>query len=711
MKLLTFDESSFRIDGRPVYLNSGEFPYFRVPKADWKRRMELLKAAGGNALATYIPWSVHEPEEGKFVFDRGDGMTDLADFLECAREAGLYVIARPGPYVYSELTDHGLPHWLPERFPQILSQRRDGSHHGKGCVSYLHPDFLAKVHAWYAEVCPRIAKYTLKHGGPVAFVQLDNELAGIHVWFGDLDFNPGAMGFGQPDGRYPRFLREKYGTPAAANAAYGADRRAFADFSPADEPAAGPKKTRWDLDYAEFYDQTLTEFLGTLMRDAESAGIDCPFCHNAGTPAMNAMFRDAKRKFGRKFLLGSDHYYMLVQTMPQNSPTPQFLAYCFMSAELLRVMGNPPCVLENQYGSVAEWPPTMPEDIRVQLMCQLASGVRGHNGYVFTGGPNPPGLGTSCVVYDYDAPVGADGVCRPTYGAIREFGEFVKAHPELAVDRTDADLRVAVPWRALSGVSGTCDETRGFPLEKLRTVFQKGLLSGLFAAHLQCELCDLDAPGWETDFSTPLFIPCDGAMDAAFQRKIADFVRAGGNAVLWPVLPFMDEAGKACTLLTDAFGGAATGPKRADHRSQFVGHPEIGAATEGALFGAAKIPAGAAVLARSFPDGEVCTAWHLQAGRGSLAWFGMAAILQRRAHIEALRTMFEAAHGVARWRADNPWVMAFRRRLADGSRMIFLANAGTSRQEITPEIRQSDGSWRKLERIALAPMEIKVMRA
>ena len=110
MKTLSFDEKTFRIDGKPVYLNSGEFHYFRVPKADWRKRMELLKSAGGNALATYIPWAVHEPEEGKFIFDRGDGITDLADFLECARDAGLYVIARPGPCAYSELVDNGLPH-------------------------------------------------------------------------------------------------------------------------------------------------------------------------------------------------------------------------------------------------------------------------------------------------------------------------------------------------------------------------------------------------------------------------------------------------------------------------------------------------------------------------------------------------------------------------------------------------------------------------
>ena len=65
MKPLTFDKKYYFIDGKPVYLYAGEFHYFRVPKPDWRRRMQLFKEAGGNCLATYIPWLIHEPEEGE----------------------------------------------------------------------------------------------------------------------------------------------------------------------------------------------------------------------------------------------------------------------------------------------------------------------------------------------------------------------------------------------------------------------------------------------------------------------------------------------------------------------------------------------------------------------------------------------------------------------------------------------------------------------
>jgi len=53
MRPINYDQTCYRIDGKPVYLNSGEFHYFRVPRADWRARMKLFKQAGGNCLAFF----------------------------------------------------------------------------------------------------------------------------------------------------------------------------------------------------------------------------------------------------------------------------------------------------------------------------------------------------------------------------------------------------------------------------------------------------------------------------------------------------------------------------------------------------------------------------------------------------------------------------------------------------------------------------------
>ena len=711
-QILTFDEKNFMINGKPVYLNCGEFHYFRVPKQDWKRRMQLLKNAGGNAVATYIPWLIHEPEEGKFLFDQGDGITDLSDFLECAKEVGLFVIARPGPYAYSELVNGGLPDWLLKNHPEIKAVKRHGGNHGYSNVSYLHPVFLEKVKKFYEVVCPIIAKYTQNNGGTVAVVQVDNELTGVHVWFGGYDFNPETMGFGKEGGRYPEYLKEKYGTVEKVNAFYGTDKKAFTEFFPADEPESGLAHLRWNSDYIDFYNRTITEYISILMDWAEEGGIDCPFCHNAANPWMNPVFRHAKKKFGNKLLIGSDHYYMLNQCFEQNNPTPAYMIYDFMSAEMLRLMKNPPCIFETQYGSIADWPPTTEEDVEALLMCQLASGVRGHNGYVYTGGPNPPGCGTTCTIYDYNAPVAADGTCRPTYDALRRFGSFVERHGELATDTAAVDVRVVFPWKCFSGVSGTVDEKRAPEIGSLANCFQKGLLSCLFAANLQPEMVDHDDLEWMKDTSSPVFVTCDGTMDADIQQKYVDYIKAGGNVIFNPVIPFMDEDYQPCTILSDAFGGANSGEKITVPcgRLDFHWKNEVANVFFGALFGKdAVIPADAKRLGSEVGSGD-CLGYYLPvAGGGSLSWCGVQTVLVRTAHIEMYRTMFEAAGGKALWRTDNNWVLQFRRKTEKGT-LVFLANLGTSKQRVNAQFRaDAQSNWKTLPEITLNAMEIKTV--
>lgn len=83
--------------------------YFRIFPEQWRDRLSKLKAIGFNTVETYCCWNLHEPNEGEYRFD---GMLDVERFIETAREEGLYVIVRPGPYICSEWDLGGLPAWL-----------------------------------------------------------------------------------------------------------------------------------------------------------------------------------------------------------------------------------------------------------------------------------------------------------------------------------------------------------------------------------------------------------------------------------------------------------------------------------------------------------------------------------------------------------------------------------------------------------------------
>ena len=244
METLSYTTDGYLRAGKPFILVAGELHYFRVPRREWRRRMELFLEAGGNAVGTYIPWLLHEPEEGQYRFESSDGACNLESYLELAAELGLWVIARPGPYQYSEMLWDGLPGWLVERYPEILARTIEGRPFRASSVSYLHPRYMEKVRQWYGQVCPILARNTVSRGGAVALMQVDNEMTGVHRWFSGFDYNAETMGFGRQDGRYPRFLQRKYGSIEALNRAYGTEYGSFADVRPLGGNSTRPQDLR-----------------------------------------------------------------------------------------------------------------------------------------------------------------------------------------------------------------------------------------------------------------------------------------------------------------------------------------------------------------------------------------------------------------------------------------------------------------------------------
>ncbi len=555
MHPVSFDRSSYRIGGQPAYLLSGEFHYFRVPKTDWRRRMRLFKEAGGNTLATYIPWLLHEPEEGNFRFS-GEDWLDLEGFLETAREMELYVIARPGPYQYSELIYDGLPGWLVKNYPEILARDISGRSFRQSSVSYLHPLFLQKVEAWFDQVCLILAKYTLASGGPIAFVQLDNEMAGIHEWFGTLDYHPVSMGFGKEDGRYPRFLQQRYGTLSNLNQSYASQAVSFNTVSPDVRTDTDPAvRTRKRKDYYDFYTSSLAEYATILAGLVRKHGITTPFVHNSGNPGMNAHFLETIQALGDQYLLGSDHYYNLNQEWPQNNPTPQYAVRSLISLEMLRAMGFPPTVFEIPGGSASDWPPVTPGDALAAYLVNLAYGMKGSNYYIFTGGPNPPGAGSTTDLYDYGAGIGAKGDIRPLYTVQKEFGAFIQERPWLVSAQRLCDVRFALDFEQPRSAYYWTETIPGLVSQpEAWNYLRRGPLLSALCAGLSPALVDIDSPDWSADTVTPLIVAASSSMSASRQTRLTEFIRAGGHVLLGPVLPQVDEALFPCPILQEFLG-------------------------------------------------------------------------------------------------------------------------------------------------------------
>uniref|UniRef100_A0A8R1DHI1 Glyco_hydro_35 domain-containing protein n=1 Tax=Caenorhabditis japonica TaxID=281687 RepID=A0A8R1DHI1_CAEJA len=57
----------FLLDGAPFRYISGSIHYFRIPRSKWEDRLEKVRALGFNAIQYYIPWNLHELEEGIYT--------------------------------------------------------------------------------------------------------------------------------------------------------------------------------------------------------------------------------------------------------------------------------------------------------------------------------------------------------------------------------------------------------------------------------------------------------------------------------------------------------------------------------------------------------------------------------------------------------------------------------------------------------------------
>jgi beta-galactosidase GanA len=88
IRLFKSNDSS-RSHIRPFRILSGSLNYFRLVPQAWPERLAQMKAAGMNTVETYVPWNIHEPEQGKYQFD------DLLKFLELIHRQEMFAIIRP----------------------------------------------------------------------------------------------------------------------------------------------------------------------------------------------------------------------------------------------------------------------------------------------------------------------------------------------------------------------------------------------------------------------------------------------------------------------------------------------------------------------------------------------------------------------------------------------------------------------------------------
>jgi beta-galactosidase len=555
--MLDISKKYFSLDGKPLYIYSGEMHYFRIAPEKWKLHLDRAKEAGLNTVSTYIPWSWHEYEEGKFDFTgETHPQRNLAGFLKEVKDSGLYISVRIGPFSNAELKGEGIPLWLMDNYPEIYSV-------GAGIVnlphttliSYINPTFRKFIEKWYDKVVPQIVDYQINNGGNILLTQLCNEIGMIQWVNGMGDYSDQATAM------YRDYLKKKYGNINKLNEEYLGDD--FKSFEEIQQPAVREKSCGWQdfWDWSDFYKNYFADYYSYLNKLATERGVKTPVIANIpqfidfdtrgrgfASPMTSAFYKYMPAKVDNVIFGGA---YQMRRMDYEN-----FHDVCITTqvVKSLTDYKNPVVCAELQTGIMRDKPRLYATDVELNLKTSMAAGVDGVNCYMFSGGENPDNIGMFGKRHKWQAPVDGDGEIDDKFCALQEYGDFVKTFGEVMASTkpvSQTTLGMYGPYYGTEFLSPT--DSAFLVYARDRFLFD-GVARLLSLSNISYNAVDLLEKDLDPADVESLWVFAISFMDENIQKKLAKYVKDGGTLILFPELPDRDLAGKECTALIDEMG-------------------------------------------------------------------------------------------------------------------------------------------------------------
>ncbi|MBN1493156.1 MAG: beta-galactosidase [Candidatus Omnitrophica bacterium] len=239
---------------------------------------------GISVVSTYVPWGYHEYKRGKFDFTgKTEEARNLKAFLQLAKQENFWVIIRPGPYIYSEWKNDGVPDYAYK-------------------YHRLHPTFLRYAEIYIKRVCKVLRPFLASHsGGNIIMLQADNE---IDPW---ADIFGGQYGLWGKVGLFQNFIRAQYHNDITKlNDVWASDYSSFDEIGPYELcEIKGDCALKRSVDYIKFKHHYSNEVATWVNNKYRACRIDVPIYLNA-YPFFYA--HDWKSLYETCDLLGIDLY-------------------------------------------------------------------------------------------------------------------------------------------------------------------------------------------------------------------------------------------------------------------------------------------------------------------------------------------------------------------------------------------------------------------
>jgi hypothetical protein len=518
-----------------------------------------MQEAGFNAVATYVPWIVHEYEEGHFDFtgQRGD-VSNLVAFLDLCRTLGMPIMLRPGPLIFAEYDGFGIPRWLGRKYPECVMRHANGTL-VKGpyyfFYSLLHPTYLVKVEDWYQALVQLLWP---AYGELVLSFQLDNETGMPFAnTLGNFDFNNDTIT------RYRAFLHERYGgNDDRLRACWGTSSITLERAHPPMRPVTWAEATDW----YEFFESLVVTYLQTLRDMAVRLGVPVPFVINDLDLSLSPGVPSKKR--GIAAIQGYDIY-------TKGSGYPSTADYPFAPAhdpERFSALIDPGSTLLSVELGAGWFDPRARVSTQATVQATLggiAHGMQGHSYYIAHDGHDPSGS-----PYAFGSFFDADG--RPSHrlDAVASIHAWIREHEaQIVASQPIASdiLYVAYqPYARLMPGEYLPGQLLPDPLLYLEKLGLDGWYDLLLTAGYAPRYVDLQHVTLEQlQAARVVCFPTRGWLDLDSLDKLTHYVEGGGHLITFPVPVSRDEYGRTLESARGLYPVA-------EHRHRHLGYGTVG---------------------------------------------------------------------------------------------------------------------------------------
>lgn len=671
---ISIHDGRFFLDSRRLFICSGEVHYFQLPKRLWKTHLEALKEANCNTVSFYVPWCWHEYEEGRFDFSgHSDERRDLEGFLRLCKELGLYAIARVGPQGLAESSALGIPLWLVNNYPDVLACNDSVPL----LASSKSSTFRKYVSKWLKQILPIVNANAIDRDGPIILLQVCNEVGCFHWLTGVGDMSEDARI------SFRSYLRKKYIKISRVESAYRARVGAFERIDPPVGDIRHEGHFRRYLDWQAFHRNIYLDYLDFLLKALRRSNVHVPAYHNVAGwymgraydyPVNITFYKDVYKRVGNNIFFAHDH---IPEFLNGRNFHDGFICQNLLSA---RQPDAPSFVAELQCGTREYTIHSSPAETEQFYKVLLAQGISGMNFYMFSQGTNPDGPDWEGGTFYWGTPLNADGSKNPIFNVVQRIGKYAqKFHEEISDASLESEIAVNFysPYYETEFLQPIFGKSRIFSRKGRLThdirlarerYFFDGWLKVLQFLNRGYSFIDVNKETDPGKFKTLVVFSLD-FMDRRTQRKIVDYIKSGGNAILYPMAPVKDLRFETDITLLDTLGIRQKGVRR--NATVKAGSLRIGQVGPVSIYTSDN----ADVIATT-ETGEWC-ALQKRFGRGrvTLVGFGLPAFTE--GHIPFYQQILGSPSD-RQIELDNPQIQFSHRRGRDYSVLFFFNPTGTT---------------------------------